>query len=98
MTINNWVANKTEGRIKDVIPRGAIDELTALVLVNTIYFKVLELLLRRSQGLPLTIPLLSMYSQIPPEVAHAWPRQPCGFAESSEVQRLRAIPRLGQTV
>uniref|UniRef100_F7EY53 Serpin family C member 1 n=1 Tax=Rattus norvegicus TaxID=10116 RepID=F7EY53_RAT len=39
VTINNWVANKTEGRIKDVIPQGAIDELTALVLVNTIYFK-----------------------------------------------------------
>lgn len=39
MIINNWVANKTEGRIKDVIPQGAIDELTALVLVNTIYFK-----------------------------------------------------------
>uniref|UniRef100_A0A8C2M0B8 Antithrombin-III n=1 Tax=Cricetulus griseus TaxID=10029 RepID=A0A8C2M0B8_CRIGR len=39
MTINNWVANKTEGRIKDVIPQGAINELTALVLVNTIYFK-----------------------------------------------------------
>ncbi|XP_051042031.1 antithrombin-III [Phodopus roborovskii] len=39
MTINNWVANKTEGRIKDVIPQGAINDLTALVLVNTIYFK-----------------------------------------------------------
>ncbi|GAB1285594.1 Antithrombin-III [Apodemus speciosus] len=39
VTINNWVANKTEGRIKDVIPQGAINELTALVLVNTIYFK-----------------------------------------------------------
>nr|XP_042114349.1 antithrombin-III [Peromyscus maniculatus bairdii] len=39
LTINNWIANKTEGRIKDVIPQGAIDELTALVLVNTIYFK-----------------------------------------------------------
>ncbi|XP_055480359.1 antithrombin-III [Psammomys obesus] len=39
LTINSWVANKTEGRIKDVIPQGAIDELTALVLVNTIYFK-----------------------------------------------------------
>ncbi|KAM7336139.1 hypothetical protein ACRRTK_004632 [Alexandromys fortis] len=39
VSINDWVANKTEGRIKDVIPQGAINELTALVLVNTIYFK-----------------------------------------------------------
>ncbi|KAM5237688.1 antithrombin-III [Ctenodactylus gundi] len=38
-TINKWVANKTEGRITDVIPSEAINELTVLVLVNTIYFK-----------------------------------------------------------
>uniref|UniRef100_A0A8C8ZIH2 Antithrombin-III n=1 Tax=Prolemur simus TaxID=1328070 RepID=A0A8C8ZIH2_PROSS len=42
VTINEWVSNKTEGRITDVIPAGAIDELTLLVLVNTIYFKVLK--------------------------------------------------------
>lgn len=41
MTINQWISNKTEGRITDVIPRDAINELTVLVLVNTIYFKVL---------------------------------------------------------
>ncbi|MCX6004665.1 MAG: serpin family protein [Chloroflexi bacterium] len=37
-TINNWVSDQTEGRIKDLIPRGAIDKLTALVLTNAIYF------------------------------------------------------------
>ncbi|XP_063483433.1 antithrombin-III isoform X5 [Symphalangus syndactylus] len=37
--INKWVSNKTEGRITDVIPPEAINELTVLVLVNTIYFK-----------------------------------------------------------
>ncbi|XP_008054108.1 antithrombin-III [Carlito syrichta] len=39
VTINKWVSNKTEGRITDVIPVDAINELTVLVLVNTIYFK-----------------------------------------------------------
>ncbi|XP_074078171.1 antithrombin-III [Macrotis lagotis] len=39
VTINDWVANKTEERITDVIPKGAISDLTVLVLVNTIYFK-----------------------------------------------------------
>ncbi|KAI5179895.1 Antithrombin-Iii [Manis pentadactyla] len=39
LTINKWIANKTEGRITDVIPPEAIDEFTVLVLVNTIYFK-----------------------------------------------------------
>ena len=42
MTINQWISNKTEGRITDVIPPQAIDEFTVLVLVNTIYFKVLK--------------------------------------------------------
>jgi len=38
--INDWVANKTEKRITEVIPERGIDDLTVLVLVNTIYFKV----------------------------------------------------------
>ncbi|NXI16553.1 ANT3 protein, partial [Irena cyanogastra] len=37
--INEWVANKTEKRITEVIPESGIDDLTVLVLVNTIYFK-----------------------------------------------------------
>ncbi|KAG2464571.1 ANT3 protein, partial [Polypterus senegalus] len=39
ITINEWVANKTEKRIQDVLPVGALDSNTILVLVNTIYFK-----------------------------------------------------------
>jgi serpin B len=38
LTINEWVSNQTEGRIKDLIPPGAISELTRLVLTNAIYF------------------------------------------------------------
>ena len=37
--INSWVEEKTNNRIKDLIPAGAIDDLTRLVLVNAIYFK-----------------------------------------------------------
>ncbi|TRY58572.1 hypothetical protein DNTS_000412 [Danionella cerebrum] len=39
ININNWVEKKTNEKIKDLIPSGAIDELTRLVLVNAIYFK-----------------------------------------------------------
>ncbi|RXN20471.1 antithrombin-III-like isoform X1 [Labeo rohita] len=39
MTINEWIANKTENRIKDTLPQGSIDSNTILVLVNAIYFK-----------------------------------------------------------
>jgi serpin B len=38
LAINQWVSDQTEGRIKDLIPQGAIDEWTRLVLTNAIYF------------------------------------------------------------
>jgi serpin B len=38
VTINDWVSDQTEGRIEDLIPQGAIDALTRLVLTNAIYF------------------------------------------------------------
>jgi serpin B len=38
LAINDWVSDQTEGRIKDLIPKGAIDEWTRLVLTNAIYF------------------------------------------------------------
>ncbi|MFC1894124.1 serpin family protein [Chloroflexota bacterium] len=38
ITINKWVSDQTEDRIKDLIPQGAIDSLTRLVLTNAIYF------------------------------------------------------------
>ena len=38
VTINSWVSDQTEGRIEDLIPAGAIDALTRLVLTNAIYF------------------------------------------------------------
>jgi len=38
VTINDWVSDETEGRIKDLIPQGAITQMTRLVLTNAIYF------------------------------------------------------------
>ncbi len=37
--INAWVSERTEGRITDVLPHGAITEITRLVLANAVYFK-----------------------------------------------------------
>ncbi|MEA3327657.1 MAG: serpin family protein [Chloroflexota bacterium] len=36
--INDWVEEETEDKIKDLIPEGAINPLTRLVLANAIYF------------------------------------------------------------
>jgi len=38
-TINDWVSDQTERKIQDLIPQGAIDSDTRLVLSNAIYFK-----------------------------------------------------------
>ena len=37
--INDWVDERTESKIKDLIPAGVLDSMTRLVLVNAIYFK-----------------------------------------------------------
>jgi serpin B len=36
-TINAWVADQTENKIEDLVPEGALDALTRLVLVNAVY-------------------------------------------------------------
>ncbi len=38
ITINKWVSDQTEGKIKDLIPPGGINPLTRLILTNAIYF------------------------------------------------------------
>jgi serpin B len=37
--INEWVSAETEGRIKDLLPAGALNDQTRLVLTNAVYFK-----------------------------------------------------------
>jgi serine protease inhibitor len=37
--INKWVADQTHGRIRDLIPSGALNETTRLVLANSLYLK-----------------------------------------------------------
>ena len=37
--INHWVADQTRDRIRDLIPPGALNEMTRLVLANAIYLK-----------------------------------------------------------
>ena len=37
--INRWVEQETKDKIKDLIPSGALDSLTRMVLTNAIYFK-----------------------------------------------------------
>ncbi len=38
-TINAWVENQTNDKIRDLLPPGVVDTLTRLVLTNAVYFK-----------------------------------------------------------
>lgn len=37
--INSWTADRTKGRIQELVPAGTLDTLTRLVLVNAVHFK-----------------------------------------------------------
>nr|XP_043890216.1 leukocyte elastase inhibitor-like isoform X1 [Solea senegalensis] len=39
LNINTWVESQTQGKIKDLLVQGVLDNMTRLVLVNAIYFK-----------------------------------------------------------
>lgn len=39
LKINQWVEQKTQDKIKDLLPSGSLNSLTRLVLVNGVYFK-----------------------------------------------------------
>jgi serpin B len=41
--INDWISDQTEERIRDMVPEGAVSEMTRLVLANAIYFKAVWL-------------------------------------------------------
>lgn len=38
LVINDWVKEQTEGKIPDLLPQGAVDPATRLVLANAVYF------------------------------------------------------------
>ena len=38
--INSWVERETNDKIQNLLPEGSVDALTALILVNAMYFKV----------------------------------------------------------
>jgi serpin B len=68
-TINTWVEDKTEDKIKDLIPAGVIDTTTRLVITNAIYFKgdwvkqfdknkTTDAVFRTAPGKTVTVPMM----------------------------------------
>ena len=86
-TINDWVESKTEKKIKDLIPPGAIDGATRLVLTNAVYFKAAWVHPFREaatkdgkfttlEGKSVTVPMMHQQERF-------------GYAESASVQVLQ---------
>ena len=68
-TINRWVEQRTEDRIKDLIPEGIINRMTRLVLTNAVYFnaawktpfpKTLDQGFTRLDGSTVTVPMMRL--------------------------------------
>jgi serpin B len=73
--INEWVEKETRQKIKDLIPLGAIDRLTRMVLANAIYFKgqwlyqfdkklTKDAPFTRDDGTKADVPLMALHGQL----------------------------------
>lgn len=74
--INDWVSEQTQGKIDELVGRGAIDASTRLVLTNAIYFKgrwkhpfeafrTAEGLFRLSSGEEIFVPMMNRVMLVP---------------------------------
>lgn len=78
VTINTWVASHTSPSITDLLPRGIVDELTRLVLVNAVSFKASWLMpfdpaatadgvFTKADGAQVTVPMMRLKERSPGE-------------------------------
>ncbi len=92
--INAWVADETEEKIPDLIPQGAIDTLTRLVLANAIYFNGSWLYpFEENDTTPAPFTLLDG-SQTDVEMMHL-PEERLGYMRQDNFQVVR-LPYLSQ--
>lgn len=83
LAINNWVAGETNDKVTDLIPAGALDALTRLVLVNAVYLDATwasqfdpentsDGPFRRSDGTPVTVPMMRQSASFPYARGDGW--------------------------
>ncbi|WP_438018708.1 serpin family protein [Sorangium sp. So ce315] len=73
--INGWVAERTEDRIKDILPEGAIQPATRLVVTNAVYFnaawqfpfdedETARAPFTRLDGASISVPMMTNHAQV----------------------------------
>ncbi|WP_437782562.1 serpin family protein [Sorangium sp. So ce1097] len=73
--INGWVAERTEDRIKDIVPEGAIQPATRLVVTNAVYFnaawqfpfdedETAPAPFTRLNGTSISVPMMTNHAQV----------------------------------
>jgi len=91
-TINHWVENQTNGKIKDFFPQGSLNSLSRLVLTSAIYFKgswvkqfdkekTTKKEFRVKPGFSVQVPMMCRTDK------KAW----CNYAETKDLQVLEML-------
>jgi serpin B len=105
LAINEWVSEQTEERIQDLIPLGAIDTMTRLVLTNAIYFNAawsrpFEEFMTDDrpfyplQGEPLTVPMMRQVTHFPYSAGNGYQALELPY-DGRELSMLILLPRPG---
>jgi serpin B len=106
ITINDWVSEQTEDRIKDLIPQGAIDSLTRLVLTNAIYFNAAwqfpfnenathDGTFHLLDGIEVTVPMMKQTETYGYTEGHGYQAVELLY-DSRELSMVILLPRMGQ--
>jgi serpin B len=103
--INDWVAEKTEDRIKDLLPPGSVDSLTRLVLTNAVYFNAAwsepfnkantkDQAFTKRDGATIQVPTMSGYQQAPYGEGQGWAALDIPYG-NRELSMLLVLPAAG---
>jgi serpin B len=106
ITINDWVADQTEDKIQDLVPPGAIDALTRLVLTNAIYFNAAwanpfepdateDGAFTLLDGGQVTVPLMQQTASIPYAAGDGWQAVELMY-QGFELSMVILLPQAGE--
>jgi serpin B len=103
--INGWVEERTEGKIKDLLPKGSVSSDTRLVLTNAIYFNAAWLNpfetsatknadFKKSDGTTVNVPFLAGSQETAYGTGEGWEALSLPY-DGNELSMLLVLPEAG---